>query len=147
MNRPRRFFVFFSLAFIPHLLDQPWSRVSSFLPPGTVRSVVWIAQIRQHSRCSSIFIEILLTVGQLPGYTASLCTCTPPTPPSQSVTDRELLALTGPSQLHNNPELHLSRVAADSARRWLTATDAEPDDDHTMSGEEDNQDDREQVLM
>ncbi|CAM9876355.1 unnamed protein product, partial [Laminaria digitata] len=64
----------------------------------------------------------------------------------QSVTDRELLALTGPSQLHNNPDLHLSRVAADSARRWLTAEDAEPGDDY-MSGEEENEDDGEQVLM
>lgn len=65
---------------------------------------------------------------------------------SQAVTDRELMALTGPSQLHNNPDLHLSRVAADSARRWLTAADAEPGDDY-MSGEEENQDDGEQVLM
>lgn len=56
------------------------------------------------------------------------------------------MALTGPSQLHNNHDRHLSRVAADSARRWLTAVDAEPGDDY-MSGEEENQNDEEQLLM
>lgn len=41
----------------------------------------------------------------------------------QEVTDSELLALAGPSQGDLDPALHLSSVVADSARRWLAATD------------------------
>lgn len=77
----------------------------------------------------------------------SFCLPAPSHLPSlKPVSDGELLALTGPSQLQNNPDLHLSRVAADSARRWLTAADAEPGDDY-ISGDEENEDDGEQVLM
>lgn len=39
------------------------------------------------------------------------------------MTDAELLALAGPSQGDLAPALHLSSVVADSARRWLAATD------------------------
>lgn len=39
------------------------------------------------------------------------------------MTDAELLALAGPSQGDLEPALHLSSVVADSARRWLAATD------------------------
>ena len=41
----------------------------------------------------------------------------------QEVTDAELLALAGPSQGDVDPALRLSSVVADSARRWLAATD------------------------
>lgn len=41
----------------------------------------------------------------------------------QEVTDAELLALAGPSQGNVEPALRLSSVVADSARRWLAATD------------------------
>lgn len=41
----------------------------------------------------------------------------------QDVTDAELLALAGPSQGDVDPANRLSSVVADSARRWLAATD------------------------
>lgn len=54
---------------------------------------------------------------------------------SQEVTDAELLALAGPSQGNVDPALRLSSVVADSARRWLAATD-DTDSESTSSAED-----------
>ncbi|CAM9542500.1 unnamed protein product [Pylaiella littoralis] len=50
----------------------------------------------------------------------------------EEVTDAELLALAGPSRGNLAPALHLSSVVADSARKWLAATD----DDGNSEGED-----------
>ncbi|CAM9444842.1 unnamed protein product, partial [Hapterophycus canaliculatus] len=52
-------------------------------------------------------------------------------------TDAELLALAGPSRENVDPALRLSRVVADSARRWLAATD-DTDNESTSSAEDNN---------
>lgn len=62
------------------------------------------------------------------------------------MTDAELLALAGPSRNPNNPNSRLSSVVADSARRWLAATDAEYNEGET-SRSEDERIDMEQDLM
>ena len=62
---------------------------------------------------------------------------------SQEISDSELLFLAGPL---NDPYSHSSRlssVVADSARRWLSATDREQNEGDTSSSE----DDRERELM
>lgn len=55
----------------------------------------------------------------------------------QDMTDTELLALAGPSQGHLDPALRLSSVVADSARRWLAATD---EDTSSNTSEEETND-------
>lgn len=73
---------------------------------------------------------------------------------SQEVTDAELLALAGPSQGDLAPALHLSSVVADSARRWLAATDdadssdaSSIEDDGTSGGNNDGRLDEEAIIM
>lgn len=69
------------------------------------------------------------------------------------MTDAELLALAGPSQGDVEPALRLSSVVADSARRWLAATDdADSSDSSSIendsnNGERDAKLDEEAIIM
>ncbi|CBN75162.1 conserved unknown protein [Ectocarpus siliculosus] len=67
----------------------------------------------------------------------------------KEATDADLLALAGPSQGHVNPAHRLSSVVADSARRWLSATDdtENSERDDSSSAEDNNSMDEETRIM
>ncbi|CAM9515190.1 unnamed protein product [Ectocarpus sp. 6 AP-2014] len=67
----------------------------------------------------------------------------------KEATDADLLALAGPSQGHVNPAHRLSSVVADSARRWLSATDdtENSERDDSSSAEDNNSMDEEARIM
>lgn len=63
----------------------------------------------------------------------------------QGSSDEQLMALAGPSRANTLANSRLNSVVADSARRWLAATDRDDVDGETS--EEDEEPDAERALM